>query len=136
MWAKFSVEWQRVLDLPPRLAYFKRSEAESRTPTKEFKGWKRTDIDARVAALVDVIHRHVAARVHCAITRNEYEAIKKLFAKGLLKFDDPYVACFFGLLQTVAFHNKKRNIQTPVDFIFDEEGVLGRHAAQFYDVFN
>lgn len=82
-----------------------------------------------------VIRQHVAARIHCSITKESYEGIKHLLARGPVKIDDPYLVCFFGLLQTVAYHHKRLDIRTPVDFIFDENGTIGNHAAKFYDVF-
>jgi hypothetical protein len=57
-WAKFSIDWQTVLDQPPKLSYFKLTEAMSLSAKGQFarhRGWNETKRDSRLIDLAHVI---------------------------------------------------------------------------------
>ena len=55
-WEVFSDEWRKVLNLRPRLPYFKAADAFGLSKT--FYGWDETERDERVMLLADVIKQH------------------------------------------------------------------------------
>jgi hypothetical protein len=52
-WNIFDVDWQKVLDAPPKLEYFKMKEAESRKG--QFADFTEDERDARLDQFVDVL---------------------------------------------------------------------------------
>src|SRR5271166_3973486 len=54
-WDRFDTSWQAVLDGPPKLEYFKASEAESLRPNGQWRGITKEERNARIAALIKVI---------------------------------------------------------------------------------
>ena len=129
LWASFSDLWELELRRKPSIAYFKMVEASGLRG--QFAGWSRTDRDAKVHALAQIIHFFKPWFIYCSVSREEYGRILAPVAPKGLKI--PYFACFWGLIRTTArYHQTLGDDVPPVDFVFDEQGGLGDDAVLFY----
>jgi hypothetical protein len=77
IWARFSDEWQRVLDMKPRIDYFKNDEAVHLRG--EFTYWKPWRRDERVQLLRNVIHAFRPGLFYLALKMKDY---REVFANG------------------------------------------------------
>lgn len=139
-WADFSTDWRAVLDLEPRLGYFKMSEAKALR--KEFamqRGWTGLLRDVRVAQLVEVIRSHAIFRVSVAIDK---VAFYKHVASIKLKkpnptAGDPYYLAFHQLVLGLPLRQAMNLPEIPqegkIDFIFDQQGKTGTRASAAWD---
>lgn len=115
-WAKFSDEWQELLDSPSlRLPYFKMSEMRHSPERRERCGW-----------FYRVIEGHVSAAVSCVIdVAGLVKAVREFqwppnFV-NLKRLENPYFVAFKAIMNVLAQHQVKLGIDQPIDFIFDEE---------------
>jgi hypothetical protein len=135
-WAAFSDEWKAALDKEPALDYFKMVEAENlRGQFSKGRGWTDDARDERISALTDVIRSRVQARVSISLNRDDFIAhVRTARApKRTSLLDKAYGVLFHHAIFTVAAHHVVRNIQQPVDFIFDEQGSIGNEAVAEWD---
>ena len=73
VWADFIPDWQHVLDLPPTLAYFKMSKAESLKG--EFEGWSAGQRDERLEQFIEVSLKHEPGEAAIAVPAKDYNEI-------------------------------------------------------------
>ena len=123
-WADFSGAWQTALDESPKLDYFKMTEAA--TMSGQFhprRGWTEAKRDDRLVTLTRVIRDYAAVRVSAWIRRADYDKhILTLPAPVRhLGIDSPYVSMVGQLAMAVAVFGSQHGINTPCDYIFDEE---------------
>ncbi|WP_316173835.1 MULTISPECIES: hypothetical protein [unclassified Bradyrhizobium] len=116
-WALFSDEWKQALDMSPRLAYFKYSEA--RTLSGEFAGWSERSRDERVRLLMRILRDHKPVGVASAMPHDLYQ---KVFGKNPDKvIRHPYFFSFFGVVAGVSQALARTGRIEPVEFIFDSQ---------------
>src|SRR3974390_2605970 len=73
-WADFSADWQKALDEPPGLSYFKLTEALSLSAKGQFsrhKGGTEQKRDDRLVHLGQIIRKHVIVRIHAQISNDD-----------------------------------------------------------------
>jgi len=133
-WIEFSKHWSAVLTAPPAIEYFKAWEAESRD--EQFEGFSEPERDAKIDALVEVIKcpQYGLTNIDCVIGWANY----KMAAAGRLlpkKSDHPYFWAFYKMLLTVTTYQRQRGMCEKVDFIFDDQGKIGKRARRWYDKF-
>jgi hypothetical protein len=120
-WAKFAPEWQAVLDLPPKLDYFKMTEAANLGGQfSRPRGWDESKRDDRVAALCSVIQNLTVQ----AGVRNDYFAkyIKSIPApERTLLVDGPYVLVFTQIILAMATYGDRVGIDDACQFVFDQQ---------------
>src|SRR5262249_22570642 len=109
-WEKFSVDWKKLLDGPPRWERFKMAEVAS---TKDAQRWERA------AAFYRVIEDCAEAFVAVAV---ELEPLKRAaaeagFADGRLT--NPYIFAHRAIMDATIQYQDGMGINEPVDFIFD-----------------
>lgn len=136
VWAQFSDAWQAELDRNPILPYFKMNEAfhpnaynlKNKNP---FDGWKEEDIQKKVFKFLNIIKEFSLGRIHVWLDKREFD---RLVIKAVPKSerDNPYVLCFQVLILKVISSQVKYKIHFPVDFIFDEEGTIGKESLNWY----
>ncbi len=128
-WEAFSNAWDEELRAAPAIGYFKMVEAQSRRG--EFDGWSEAARDRKVLALAKIVHEHDLRFIFCSASRKEYkEILAPVITEGL---KTPYFVCFWGVINATARHHKELDLpETPVDFIFDEQGGLGDDALLCY----
>lgn len=130
-WIAFSDEWNRALETHPSIDYLHMVEAQGFRG--QFNGWSEKDRSAKILALASVIERYRFWWTAASVSRVEYESILAPAAPYPLK--NPYFACFWGVLQTLArYHAGLSTADMPsTDFIFDEQGGLGQGAALWFE---
>jgi Protein of unknown function (DUF3800) len=75
-WAKFSNEWQAILDGPPRLDYFKMAEAESLRKQFSMKnGWNRESRDDTVLKLACLVSKYAIGGVYASLSHDNWARI-------------------------------------------------------------
>jgi hypothetical protein len=112
-WEKFSVDWQELLDKPPRWERFKMAEIAG---TKDEERWERAGWFYRV------VERYAAAFVAVSVDINAFHAAVKKAGFPPHKTWDPYVFAHRALLDATIQHQHELGISEPVDFIFDKFG--------------
>jgi hypothetical protein len=123
-WARFADDWQTGLDKPPKLDYFKMSEAAwLRGQFSRERGWTETKRDNRVTAFASMILKHAAVRVETTMRHDEFSRyIASIPAvHRSLYIDHPYAMLFFQAIMTVAAHQDRFGMVEPCAFIFDKQ---------------
>lgn len=121
-WAKFSDEWQRVLDMRPRIDYFKLKEAVRQPPNGQFNGFSRDDCNTRIALFRGVIEKYCSGE--CAIAFG-LDAYKNGYVKNMLPskaLKNPF--CFAQLHLTTVVAKNLTKFGLPrerIDFVFDNQ---------------
>ena len=122
-WAAFSNKWQAVLDIEPRLEYFKMKEAWALRG--QFDGWSEERRNERLEMLYRVIEEFVTGSFYIGFRP---DALKRAFAMFPKKFGHPY---YFSVPRLMA--DVGRNLESfglpigPVDFVFDTQLHEKRH---------
>jgi len=133
-WEAFSEEWQKLLDEPPTLRYFKMREAASRS--EEFSGMKIGKRNERVSKFIQLIHNAAQVSVSCVIPINKYNRIVK--GKIRKEWDDPYFIALFDLVTyLLETHFRLRvfgSVQGVLDFIFDDNPRLAAKVPHWYQL--
>ena len=127
-WEAFWPDWQSVLDLPPKLAYFKMSEAE--TLRGQFAGFTTEGRAKRVNQFIDVILAHDLQEASIAVPDEYYREILDPLLPG--KVANPYYMAFIGLVSALAGLNRHRGSTETTDFIFDEQKGIESKALKMY----
>jgi hypothetical protein len=128
-WKRFSDQWQMALDLPPKLKLVKIQHA-----LRLEEGWGRfkdTQRDERLKRFASIIHSHVMFSVLAVAGWDDLRRVKKEFAK-YGKFT-AYGILFHGLMAAIVHHLKNQKIKEKIDFVFDEQGLLGKMATADFD---
>jgi hypothetical protein len=119
-WTAFADQWQNILDGPPKLEYFKMSEAHYFT--KQFARFSRRARDERLQQFVSLIMHYSPLAIREVIYHEIYQRLfKGQIAKGT---DYPYFLCVNNIIGTMLRYqyNNDWHINDKVDFIFDEQG--------------
>jgi len=137
-WLGFSAEWQAVLDKPPKLDYFKMSEAGSLS--EQFhpnRGWTERLRDTRVLELAQVTRKFAMVRIHASIKNAHFQKyIASLpVPERRLGSDSPYVLMFMQIILAMATAGDRLGLQGACDFIFDEQGAFGKEALDWWPNF-
>lgn len=136
-WAKFSDDWQALLDRRPGAAYLKTTDAYALN--EEFhkaKGWTRALRDKFMFDAADVIKSHVRERVAVWVRREHFDKHLKSLALPYSRdaAENPYFLCFYHLILTAAALHSITNSQ-PCDFIFDDQSAVGERALSWWGMF-
>lgn len=117
-WLAFSREWQAALDEPPKLEYFKFTEAFNLQGQFHRRRFKATERNARGRKFLKAINRHCAL-AQAVIT--DAAAHKALYGgKFSATVDQPFVATYTYQMQLTAIRLNDAGARAKVDFIFDE----------------
>lgn len=131
LWSLFSAEWEEELNREPRIAYFKLHEAIRRKG--EFLGMSEELCDLKIHNLAMVIRRYEPI---CLATSVEWEDFRAIFGSRLpRKLNTPYYVLFYRILELMLICQQDMAEVEPyekVDFVFDEQGEIGRRAIAFY----
>ncbi|RUV59979.1 DUF3800 domain-containing protein [Mesorhizobium sp. M5C.F.Ca.IN.020.29.1.1] len=136
-WQRFSAEWQGVLNKDPAIDYFKMSEAISLRG--QFDRWPGPLRDQKVFELAEVAERWAVARISAMVFKEDFDTHIR-GASPWRELDNPYFLLFNQIIVlTLGFVQElgKRTLDisdTKVEFVFDEQGLLGRDAVGWWDV--
>jgi hypothetical protein len=120
-WEKFIPDWQRMLDMPYRIEYFKMSEARCAPakPKGQFAGWSREKTDERVAIAYSVIEDHAHFQLSCIVDLGSFYKIfeESFFERNAI---NPFYLAFGRMITGFAHKQQGLGLQEKVDFIFDD----------------
>lgn len=128
VWSDFSLRWEAALAETPSIRHFHMREA--RALEGEFLGWKRKDRDNKISLLANIVESYRPWVMVVWLSRNEHEEILKPIAPFLLR--QPYVSLFYAAIMQLARWHLDMGIALPVEYIFDDQGEIGRDAALWY----
>ncbi len=127
-WIGFEPAWRVALENPPRIEYFKASEAES---LKElFAGFTRDQANAKIDALIEVIARHAQRAIIVRTRQKDYNEIIKPKIPEI--WDDAYYFLFPSFISAVLTMEKYFGSGEPAEFVFDSSERLDKRATQQY----
>lgn len=130
-WARFSDAWREELRVSPSIDYLKMSEANSFEGP--FCGWDVPARDEKIRGLARVIRHFRPASIHSSVSRSEFKAIVAPVAP--YGFAQPYSYCFQVLMVSLANSMLEYGLpRVPIEFIFDEQGDMGKEARFFYRI--
>lgn len=115
-WLAFSKEWRAVLDVEPRIEYFKAREAAHKSG--QFANWSEIDRDRRVDTFLNVILSHRLVPTKIAVPHKHYARVFK--GRVDKRFDNPFwLPTYSAILVTLRFL-ASRGVDDKVNFIFDQ----------------
>lgn len=127
-WNSFSPDWQDVLDLDPKIEYFKMSEAESLKG--QFLGFSPQERTNRLNQFIDVILGHDLQEASVAIPMKHYrEIVYPVLQKS---HASPYYFAFIGIVSAFAGINRLSGSTEPTDFVFDQQDAMETKAIRLY----
>jgi hypothetical protein len=128
-WALFSDAWDRELRSHPAINHFHMVEAWNLSG--EFRGWSEEERNKKLLKLAALVGAYRPWSIECSVSRDEYwNIIRPVAPYGL---GNPYLACFQGVIFSLARLHHSMGASVPVDFIFDEQGALGADAVLFWE---
>jgi hypothetical protein len=127
-WSSFWPDWQGVLDLNPKIEYFKMSEAESLKG--QFLGFSPQERTNRLNQFIDVILAHDLQEASVAIPMKDYrEIVYPVLQKS---HTSPYYFAFIGMVAAFAGINRHSGSTEPTNFIFDQQDAMETKAIRLY----
>jgi hypothetical protein len=130
-WEQFSRKWQGICDREPKTPDFKMQTAIRLFREDGSPIWTQAQRDARIRQLVRLTRRKVLYRVESVLAWPNYDRIVK--GKIPAKTDSPYFLCFYNIILSFASFMDKANVTGKVDWVFDDQGRIGREASKWYD---
>lgn len=127
-WQSFSDAWEAECAKAPAIPDFKMVEANGLRGA--FRGWTREATDDRCMAFARIIQAHAVVRIHTAIAWKDWHEIIQGKVPGMP--ENPYFWMFFDLMRQVADWQVRSGLQGSVDYIFDDQGLIGEMSAGWY----
>jgi len=129
-WDKFDAPWRAVLDGPPKIEYFKSSQAERLNRFEQWKGITPDQRDGRINALIEVIGRHATRPINVRLKQQDYDEVIKPWVPP--QWESPYYALFLGFIQAAASTEKYLNSAEQIEFIFDNNEQVHEPSLRLY----
>jgi hypothetical protein len=115
-WAPFSNDWQAVLDMKPRVGYFKYSEAMNFGG--EFLGISQASRDEKLKLLVGVLEDYGVVGISASVPHRVFSG---WFCKAPAPFNNPYVMLLYGVIMRLLRYARSIDYRDKVDLIFDTQ---------------
>jgi hypothetical protein len=125
-WNSFDAQWTEVLHAPPRIEYFKASEAESLRPDGQWSGVSKELRDSKIDALIEVIGRCTRRSLCVRLRQRDYDQIIKGHIPEM--WDNPYYLLFTMIVGVAINIERIDGESEDVDFVFDKDE---QHERQF-----
>ena len=130
-WAGFSEEWKRICDQDPKTPDFKMSKTFQ---LREYK-WTEAQRDKRISELASLISQKTEYRVDAMVAWEDYRWIVR--GKLRREIDSPYFILFYHVMLSVAHFMDLAGIEGTVNWVFDEQGLIGKKSrAWYYEIKN
>jgi hypothetical protein len=131
VWAKFSDDWHAELKAWPAIEYFKASEANNLSGQFDYKkGWNEAKRNAKVGNLAAIISHYHPLSFEFSVNRKIFEdELKPRSPYGLGR---PHFAMCFAVVAGIARYAAQEGINTPIEFIFDEQEGVDADIALFF----
>jgi Protein of unknown function (DUF3800) len=129
-WDAFDAPWRAVLDGPPKLDYFKASEAESLRPDGQWSGISKDERNARIDALISVIGRHAKKAIHVRLKQKDYDEVIKPYVPP--QWQNAYYFLFIGFLTAAVSTERYLGSGEHIDFFFDSNREVEKPSRKLY----
>lgn len=127
-WAPFADGWQQILEMRPRISYFKFSEAISLRG--EFTGISADSRDEKLAIFLRLIEGYKLVGISASLPREVFEGWHAFFP---YPYNNPYFLLFFGVVHRICTYCQNQGIKDKVDFVFDNQP---EHISKVLDAWN
>ncbi len=118
-WSAFDAQWREVLNAPPRVGYFKASEAERLHPKGPWGGITRLQRDAKIDALIEVIARCARRAICVRLRQRHYDEVMK--GRVPPSWDDPYYLLSSMAILSAIQVERIDGESDHIDFVFDHD---------------
>ena len=125
-WEKFSVDWQHLLDGPPRWERFKMVEIASTADAGRRE---------RAAAFYRVVEKYAAAFVAVAVELRPLAQAAREAGIPEGKLTNSYLFAHRAIMDATLQYQRDMGINEPVDFIFDRLGANERFIREGWEMF-
>ncbi len=116
-WERFERDWQEQLDNPPKIEYFKMTEANALQG--QFSKFKKEQRDQKLRSLMSVISEHAMAGLYAKADISDWQDIlRRKIAPAL---NTPYVPLANELMEEIIHALDLEHEEYSIDFIFDEQ---------------
>lgn len=127
-WNKFVTDWQAVLDLSPKLEYFKMKEAEGLRG--QFASFTPPQRDSRLHLFIDVILQCDPWEASISVpAKDHYEVLYPILPKTR---SSPYYSAFIAMVTALSGFYRWSGSDETVDYIFDQQPGIENRAASLY----
>ena len=116
-WIAFNNDWIPTLAMPPKIEYFRSTEAEF--GEGQFEGLAREFRLCKLNDLAAIVEKHSPNAIWSALHWDDYDAV--FSGRVPREMDDPYYFLFFSVIQRVLDFQTERGMYEKVDFTFDIE---------------
>ncbi len=129
-WDRFDKPWLKVLDGPPRIEYFKSSQAERLHSTGQWKGITAQERDERIDSLIKIIGNHASQPFCVRLQQKDYDEVIKAWVPPM--WQNPYYFLFIGFLSSVTSTYKYLGGAKQIEFIFDSNNQVDSPSLDLY----
>ena len=126
-WKSFSDHLKNLCEQEPRTPDFKMEKAAG---FRAYYRATRKDLDKRIEDVAALVRAHAMYRVDVVVGHDAYEDIVR--GKVPSEIDSPYFGLFYTVILAAASFMDKASIEGTVDFVFDEQGKIGRESRDWY----
>lgn len=118
-WESFTLDWSKLLNDEPSIAYYKGSEA--RRLRGQFNGWTPAQRDRRESAFVDVIARFCEFKLHSYVNHSAFDYFIKQRPLPIRNeaTDSPYLYLVVAMIEMVGGIMKKSFADQTCEVVFD-----------------
>ncbi len=129
-WQRFSIKWENICNHEPKTPDFKMQKAIRLLRPNGTRIWTEKQRDRRIRKLVRLTKRTALFRVESVTAWPNYDLVAKSHVPS--QFDSPYFLCFYNVILSVAAFMDKARIDGVVDWVFDDQGRIGKEALKWY----
>jgi hypothetical protein len=129
-WDAFDKPWRSVLDGPPKLDYFKASEAESLRPEGQWAGISKDERNKRIGSFISVVGKHALGAIYIRLKQQDYDEVIKPYVPPMWR--NPYYFLFIGFLSAATSTEKYMSESRPVEFFFDSNNDVEKPSKKLY----
>jgi len=126
-WKSFSDALEDLCEQEPKTPDFKMTKASG---FRAYHWATRKALDKRIEDVAALVQSHAMYRVDVIVGHDAYEGIVR--GKVPSEIDNPYFGLFYTVILAAANFMDKAGIEGTADFIFDEQGRIGRTARDWY----
>jgi hypothetical protein len=130
-WESFTYHWYNALNTQPKIEYFKMNEAQQLRG--QFEGFDRSQSDAKVDTLIDIIVGHDLFENAVVIREDDYRQILQPVQHR--SDDSPYFITFLAMVSAFTRMYHHIGVTDPVDFQLDRQDNLRANALRKFATF-
>jgi hypothetical protein len=130
-WKAFDAAWYDALKIPPRLGFYRTSDAIALKG--QFERFDAPSRDQRIATLARIIPNDLNCwGVSCWVSKEDF----KTFCEPVFHpaWHDPYYLCATYLIERLCYEVRGLD-PNKLEFIFDRQGKIGKRFKLVYDAF-